>query len=385
MLLVRLILKNAFRHRLRSILTIVGVAVALLAFGLLRTVLDAWHAGVSAASANRLVTRNAVSMTQTLPYAYKSRIRQVAGISVLGAGDWFGGIYLDEKNFFANFAVEAEELLRLYPELLVTPAEAKAFLTDRKGAVIGRKLADRFHWRIGDTVTLRGTIYPGQWPMTIRAIYKGARPDTDETVLYFHWAYLDETMKKRSPARAGQTGFFMIAIDDATRAAEISKEIDALFVNSQAETLTETERAFQLGFVSMSEAILLAITAVSYVVILIILAVAANTMAMSARERMGEFAVLKTLGFRSPTLAGMLLCESLILSVAGSVLAMTALPPLARVLTTSLAQYFPIFFVSKTTIVMGLSFGVAVGVLAAAVPAARMGSVRIADAFRRIG
>lgn len=385
MLLLRLIIKNAFRHRLRSILTIVGITIALLAFGLLRTVLDAWHAGVSASSANRLVTRNAISMTQPLPYAYKGRIRQVTGIDIVAAGSWFGGVYLDEKNFFANFVVEADDFFRLYPELLVSPEEQKAFTADRKGAIIGRKLADRFRWRIGDTVTLRGTIYPGQWPLTIRAIYKGARPDTDETVLYLHWGYLDETMKKRAPDRAGQAGFFMIGIADATRAAEISKAIDALFVNSQAETLTETERAFQLGFVSMSEAILLAITAVSYVVILIILAVAANTMAMSARERLGEFAVLKTLGFRGPTLAGMLVAESLILSVSGAALAMALLPPLAQGFATGLAQYFPIFFVSRETVILGFTFGVLVGLLAAVIPAARVSSVRIADAFRRIG
>jgi putative ABC transport system permease protein len=384
-LLLRLVLRNAFRHRLRSVLTILGVTIALLSFGLLRTVLDAWHAGVSASSANRLVTRNAISLTQPLPYAYKGRIRQVSGVDIVAAGNWFGGIYLDEKNFFANFAVEADDFFKLYPELIVSPAEEKAFTGDRKAAVIGRKLAARFHWQIGDTVTLRGTIFPGDWPLTIRAIYRGARPDTDETVLYLHWAYLDETMKKRAPSRAGQTGFFMIGIGDATRAAEISKNIDALFVNSQAETLTETERAFQLGFVSMSEAILIAITAVSYVVICIILAVAANTMAMSARERTGEFAVLKTLGFRSPTIGLMLLGESMILSLSGAVLAMVLLPPLAHAFATNLAQYFPIFFVSRHTIVLGFVFGALVGLCAAAIPALRVGSVRIAEAFRRIG
>jgi putative ABC transport system permease protein len=385
MLRIRLILKNAFRHRLRAVLTIAGVTIALVAFGLLRTVLDAWHAGVSASSANRLVTRNAVSMTQPLPFSYKGRIRQVTGVTAVAAGNWFGGVYLDEKNFFATFAVEAEAMFTLYPELLVTPAEEKAFLTDRKGALIGRKLAERFHWRLGDTVTLRGTIFPGQWPLTIRAIYKGTRPDTDETVLYLHWSYLDETMKQRSPRRAGQVGFFMIGIADATQAAEISKEIDSLFINSQAETLTETERAFQLGFVSMSEAILMAITAVSYVVILIILAVAANTMAMSARERLSEFAVLKTLGFRGPALGLMLLGESMILSLSGAGLAMALLPPLADGFARNLAQYFPIFVVSRTTIVMSLGFGLLVGVCAAVVPAIRVGSIRIAEAFRRIG
>jgi len=385
MLLLRLVFKNAFRHRLRSILTIVGITIALLAFGLLRTVLDAWNAGVSAASANRLVTRNAVSMTQPLPYAYKGRIRQASGVAIVAAGNWFGGVYLDEKNFFANFAVEAEDMFALYPELLVPPTEQKAFTMDRKGALIGRKLAERFHWRVGDTITLRGTIFPGQWPMTIRAIFKGARPDTDETVLYFHWSYLDETMKVRSPRRAGQAGFFMVGIADATRAAEISKEIDAFFFNSQAETLTETERAFQQGFVSMSEAILMAITAVSYVVILIMLAVAANTMAMSARERTGEFAVLKTLGFRAPTLGLMLLGESMLLSLSGAGLAVILLPSLAKGFTQNLAQFFPIFVVSSTTIGMALLFGVCVGICAAIVPALRVGSVRIAEAFRRIG
>ncbi|MGE4539148.1 MAG: ABC transporter permease [Desulfovibrio sp.] len=385
MLLLRLILKNAFRHRLRSLLTIIGVAVALLAFGLMRTVLDAWNAGVSASSANRLVTRNAVSLTQPLPYAYKSRIRQVTGVDIVAAGNWFGGIYQDEKNFFANFAMEAEEFFQLYPELVVAPKERRAFLADRKAAIIGRKLAKRFNWHIGDTITLRGTIFPGEWPLTIRAIYKGARPDTDETVLYLHWSYLDETMKKRAPSRAGQIGFFMIGINDATRAAEISKNIDALFVNSQAETLTETEKAFQMGFVSMSEAILMAITVVSYVVIGIILAVAANTMAMSARERLGEFAVMKTLGFGATALGGMLLAESLILSLSGTLLAVALMPPIAKGFSTYLSQFFPIFFVSRQTILLAFGFGLLVGVCAAIVPAVRVGTVRIAAAFRRIG
>ncbi|WP_029459327.1 ABC transporter permease [Solidesulfovibrio alcoholivorans] len=385
MLLLRLIVKNAFRHRLRSLLTIVGVAIALTAFGLMRTVLDAWHAGVSASSANRLVTRNAVSLTQPLPYAYKGRIRQVTGVDIVAAGNWFGGVYLDEKNFFANFAMEAEDFFRLYPELVVSPVERKAFLADRKAAVIGRKLAARFHWRVGDTITLRGTIFPGQWPMTIRAIYKGARPDTDETVLYLHWSYVDEVMKKTTPRRAGQTGFFMVGIDDATKAAEISKNIDAIFRNSQAETLTETEKAFQMGFVSMSEAILMAITVVSYVVIVIILAVAANTMAMSARERLGEFAVLKTLGFSGPALGLMLLAESLLLSLSGAALAMGLLPAITDAFAKHLAEYFPIFFVSRETMLLIPAFGAAVGVLAAVAPAVRVGTVRIAEAFRRIG
>ncbi len=385
MLLVKLILKNAFRHRLRALLTIVGVAVALLAFGLLRTVIDAWNAGVAASSANRLVTRNAVSMTQHLPLAYKARIRQTSGVTIVAAANWFGGIYIDEKNFFANFAVDADDFFKLYPELVVPPDQARAFRLDRKGAVVGAQLAKRFHWKIGDTITLRGTIFPGQWPMTIRAIYTAGRPETDESTLYFHWSYLDETMKQRAPRRAGEVGFFMIGIRDADRAAEISKEIDSLFVNSQAETLTETEKAFNLGFVSMSSAILLAIEIVSYVVILIILAVAANTMAMAARERAGEFAVLKTLGFRGTTISLLLLGESLLLSISGAVCGMVAIKPLTDLFGKTLSKYFPIFAVSRETVLLGLCFGVLVGVLAAAVPAWRVRTTAIAAAFRRIG
>ena len=385
MLLLKLILKNAFRHRLRSILTIVGVAVALLAFGLMRTVLDAWNAGSSAAAANRLVTRNAVSLAQPLPYPYKERIRRTSGADVVIAGNWFSGVYKDKKNFFANLAVESDGFFRLYPEIQVTPAERKAFVTDRKGAIIGRKLAERFHWRVGDTITLRGTLFPGDWPLTIRGIYTGGRPDTNESVLYFQWAYLNETMKQRSPSRAGQAGFFIIGIADPNRAAEVSKTIDALFVNSQAETLTETERAFQLGFLSMSETILLAVKMVSFMIILIMLGVAANTMTMSARERLGEFAALKTLGFRGRPLGLMLLAESLLLSLTGAALGMAMLPPLARAFGASLAQYFPVFLVSPQTIALVFAFGLLVGVCAAIVPAWRVSSVRIAEAFRRIG
>lgn len=385
MLLFRLILKNAFRHRLRALLTILGVAVALTAFGLLRTVLDAWNSGVAASSASRLVTRNAISMTQSLPYAYKMRIRQVTGVDTVAAGSWFGGVYIDKKHFFANLVVEAADFFTLYPEIATPPEQARAFIQDRKGALVGVKLAERFHWKPGDTITLRGTIYPGQWPMTIRAIYKAASPGFDETTLYFHWKYLDEALKKNLPHRAGQVGFFMIGIDDPSRAAAISKDIDALFVNSQAETLTETEKAFQLGFVAMSSAILLALETVSYVIILIILAVAANTMAMAARERAGEFAVLKTLGFRGGTLSLMLLGESMILSLSGALLGLAALTPITRLFARTLTQYFPVFDVSRETMLLGLGFGALVGVLAALVPAWRVRTVGIASAFRRIG
>ncbi len=385
MFLLKLILKNAFRHTLRSSLTVLGVAVAILAFGMLRTLIDTWYLGVEASSASRLVTRNAISLIFPLPLAYREKIRSVDGVAVVSPGNWFGGIYIDEKNFFASFALEPDSFFSLYPEILLSEPEAKAFGRDRKGAVVGRKLAERFNWKIGDTITLKGTIYPGDWPMNIVGIYRGARTDTDETVLYFQWDYLNEATKKRFPDRADQVGFYMIGIDDASRAAEISHAVDALFLNSRAETLTETEKAFQLGFVAMSSAILVAIEIVSYVVILIILAVAANTMAMSARERTGEYAVFKTLGFHSSTLAWLLVGESLTLSLSGALLGLALLFPTTQAFGKALSQFLPSFQVAPSTLAMGAAAGLFVGLAAAAVPALTVARVRIAEGLRRIG
>lgn len=385
MFLARLIARNALRHRLRAFLTILGVTIAILAFGLLRTLLDAWYAGVAASSANRLVTRNAISLIIPLNLSMKEKIRQVEGVTRVAAGNWFGGVYVDEKNFFPNFAVDAEAYLDLYPEMLVPPDQRAAFLRERKGALVGQKLLDRFGWKLGDQVTLKGTIFPGQWEMTILAVYRGARKDVDETQLLFHWSYLNERMKQTSKRRADQVGFYMIGIADPTRAAEISRDIDRQFVNSLSETLTETEKAFQLGFVSMSDAILLAIKLVSFVVILIILAVAANTMAMSVRERLGEFAVLKTLGFGRWFVAGMILGESLTLSLTGGVLGLALIQPLAGAVGQRMAQFFPVFEASRETLVLGGTAALAVGLAAAVLPAVRAARAPIAQALQRIG
>src|SRR5512147_1874270 len=174
----KLLFRNAFRHRLRAALTVFGVAVAVLAFGLLQTLVDAWHAGVSAAAANRLVTRSAISLTFSLPIAYMGKIRALENVGTVSHMTWFGGIYVDRKNFFANFAVEPRSFLAVYPEFLVAEAERDAFLRDRKGCLVGRALAERFGWAVGDAVTLKGTIYSGDWPMTVRGIYRGRDPGT---------------------------------------------------------------------------------------------------------------------------------------------------------------------------------------------------------------
>ena len=196
-MLLKLLWRNAFRHKLRTALTILGMCVAILAFGLLRTVIDAWHSGVEAAAADRLVTRNAISLIFNLPLSYHEKIRAVDGVKRVSYGNWFGGIYVDEKNFFANLVVEPRSYFEMYPEYTMDDFQRESFLRDRKGCVVGRKLVRRFGWKLGDPITLKGTIFPGNWEMVIRAIYKGKYDSTDEGVLFFHWEYLNETLKKR--------------------------------------------------------------------------------------------------------------------------------------------------------------------------------------------
>src|SRR5687768_16585323 len=268
---LKLILRNTLRHKLRTGLTVLGLVVAILAFGLLRTVVDAWYAGAESASSTRLVTRNSISLVFPLPIHYQERIRRTEGVTAISHATWFGGVYVTEKNFFPQFAVDAKTYFDLYPEYLIPAAEMKAFRVDRKGCVIGRKLADTYGFKVGDTIPLRGTIYPGAWSFTVRAIYDAAKAGTDTSQFFFHWDYLNETMKKTGARRTDHIGVYVIQISDADRAAEISNGVDAMFRNSLAETLTETEKAFQLGFVAMTEAIVVAIRIVSFVVIVIIL------------------------------------------------------------------------------------------------------------------
>ena len=383
--ILKLIFKNSFRHKLRTSLTILGVTIAILAFGLLRTVISAWYAGVEASSASRLVTRNAVSLVFPLPLSYKEKIRQVEGVKRVSYGTWFGGIYIDEKNFFANYAVEPKVYLEMYPEFVIPPGQKAAFLRDRKGAVAGRKLAERYGWKIGDIITLKGTIFPGNWDFVLRGIYRGRDQTVDETAFFFQWDYLNEALKKAGRTWADQVGWYMVEINDPNVAAEVSLRIDKMFKNSLAETLTETEKAFQLSFISMTEAIVMAIRLVSFVIIFIIMAVVANTMAMTARERIGEYAIFKTLGFGASHISAMIFGESLIITMVGASLGIVLTFPAARIFSKELSQFFPIFNVANETIVMDVVAALVVACVAAIFPAWRSVSIRVADGLRRIG
>jgi len=385
MYILKLLLRNAFRHKLRTALTILSITIAILAFGLLRTFVGSWYAGVKASSANRLITRNAISLIFPLPLSYKDKIRQIDGVKEIAYGNWFAGVYKDEKNFFANYAIEAKSYMKLYPEFIVPPDQKETFLRDRKGCVAGRKLIEQYHWKIGDIVALKSVVFPGNWEFVLRGIYHGRDESTDERVFFFHWDYLNEALKKTAPRRADQVGWYVVEVKDPNRGAEVAQAIDKTFKNSLAETLTETEKAFFLSFISMADAIIVAIQLVSFVVIIIIIAVAANTMAMTARERIGEYAIFKTLGYRGWRIAGMIVGESLLITMIGCFVGIVLTPPAAKVFSKYVGTYFPTFRVEIETIYMDIGASILVGLCAAIIPTWRALKIRIADGLRRIG
>jgi putative ABC transport system permease protein len=383
--LLKLIFRNTLRQRLRATLTILGMAVAILAFCLLRTVVEAWYAGVAAASPNRLVTRNAVSLIFPLPLNYRQKILQVPGVSQVAYANWFAGVYIDERNFFPRMAVGPETFFNLFPEFLLPEDQLKAFQKQRNACVAGQKLVQKYGWKLGDTINVTGNIYPGDWQFVLRGVYRGATKTTDETQFFFRWDYLDEVLKKNLPHLSGYAGWYVVQIRNPFESGAISQTIDALFKNSWAETLTETEKAFQMGFVAMTDAIVIAVRVVSFVVIGVILLVLANTMTMTARERMSEYAVLKTLGFGNRFLFFLISGESMTIALLGGMLGMVLAFPVAHVFAGEMSTLLPVFHLHWKTLLLATALCLVIGLLAAVFPTWRAARLRIASALSHMG
>ena len=383
---LKLVIRNTFRQRLRTTLTIFGMAVAILAFCLLDTVVEAWYVGVNSASPNRLVSRNSVSLIFPLPLNYRSRIQLVSGVDQVVYANWFGGVYIDERHFFPRIAVGPENYFDVFPEFRVPKDELTSFWKQRNACIAGRKIVDQYGWKPGDTIALTGNIYPGDWSFVLRGVYSGATKSTDETLFFFHWDYLDETVKKQMPARAGQVGWYVIQVRNPADAGQISESVDNLFKNSSAETLTETEKAFQAGFLAMTEAIVVAVRIVSYVVIGVILIVLVNTMAMTSRERTPEYAILKTMGFGSKHLWLLIAGESVFISMIGAAVGMALSYPAASVFSSNTGSLLPVFqihFWKTLSFCALISFGI--GIVSSLLPIWSASRVRIAEALRHLG
>ena len=382
----KLIFKNAQRHKLRTFLTILGISIAVIAFGLLRTVVTAWNVGVEAASANRLITRQAVSFIFPLPYSYRDKIAGVPGVEEVSFANWFGGIYKDRNQFFSRLAVDADTYFDIYPEFLLPKKELETFKKERNSCVVGRDIAEQYNFKIGDVISLQGDIYPGTWDFVVRGIYQPRDKTTDATQMIFHWKYLDERMQQESPGRAGQVGWYIEKIKDPLQSARISDEIDALFKNSTAETKTETERAFTQGFLQSTSAIITSMNVMSFVIIGIIMLVLGNTMIMAARERTREYAVFKTLGFNGGHITGLILGESLLISALGGGLGLLLTFPTVNTFAEFIPKgIFPVFEIEPITVIFAVSSAILIGILSAVFPVQRALTTRIVDGFRHVG
>ena len=381
----KLIFKNSLRHKLRTFLTIVGIAIAVVAFGLLRTVVTAWSSGVEASSANRLVTRQAVSFIFPLPLAYKSKIERIPGVTEVTYANWFGGVYIDKNNFFARYAV-ADNFFDVYPEYIIPKKEMDDYLKERNACILGSEIAKRYNLKVGDAMTLEGDIFPGRWDFVIRGIYKPRYKTTDATQMIFHWDYVNERMLKEMPGRANEVGWYVEQIKDPEQSGEISHKVDELFENSNAETKTESERAFQQGFIASSSAIITSMNVISFVIIGIIMLVLGNTMIMSARERTREYAVMKTLGFSAKHLVGLIMGESLLISAIGAGIGLFLTYPLVFGFAQVIPKgFFPVFQVEPVTVIIACSAAIMVGVVSAIFPIQRALNTNIVDGFRFVG
>jgi putative ABC transport system permease protein len=384
--LIKLLFRNVLRHKLRGLLTIVGVGVAVMAFALLQTVVSAWHAGVEASAANRLITRHAVSFVFPLPLAYRDRIAQIPGVNKVTFASWFSGVYIDKNQFFARLAVDSETFFDVYSEFLVDKQQFEVFKRERNATIIGSDIAERYKLKLGDIMPIEGDVFPGQWEFVVRGIYKPRDQTTDPTTMMFHYKYLEERVRQEMPQRSGEIGWYIVRIDDPEDSARISQEIDNLFANSRAETKTETERAFQQSFLSAAGAIITAMNIMSFVIIGIILLVVGNTMIMSARERTHEFAVLKALGFTAGQLFFLIAGESILLSLFGSALGLGVTFPAVAGFETALPKgWFPVFYIKPETVVIGCTAGLLVGALAAIIPLRRVLTTRIVEGLRHVG
>ncbi len=382
---LHLIWKNLWRRKMRTLFTLLSILASFATYAVLSAVDVGFSSGVDVAGADRLLTIHKVSLIQPIPISYLGRIQAVQGIEAVSYANWFGGIYQDPKNFFAQMAVDPETFLDLYPEYLLPEDQKKDWLANRSGAIIGRQLADRFGFKVGDKIPIQATIFrkpdgSSLWEFTVSGIYEGAQKGTDTSGLYFRWDYLNEGMG----GRLGWVGWYILRIADPAQAAVVADRVDALFANSPAETKTQTEKAFAQSFADQIGNVAAIVQAVLVAVFFTMLLVAGNTMAQSVRERTGELAVLKTLGFSHRLVLGLVLAESCVIAFLGGGLGLllaefVIIPAVGK----AMGAFLPIFFLPTRDLLIGIALIFLFGLVSGFPPAAQAMRLRIVDALRR--
>jgi putative ABC transport system permease protein len=378
---LRYVTAHLARAKRRTFLTVSSIALALFLFCTLRTVMTSFDAAIRASDDTRLVVRHAASLVFPLPLAYRDRLVQTQGITDVGYGNWFGGFYQDPKNQFAQFAVDVPTFFQIYPEVLLPADQREAFVRERTACIIGRDLAKKYGFKIGDTVPITGTIYPGEWRLAVRGIYAGKTEDIDENTVFFHWDYLNESLPAE---RKNQVGIYWLKIGTSDQAAAVSDRVDAMFENSPQPTKTETEKAFQAGFISMLGNVSMLLTILGSAILFAIALVTVNTMMMAARERTTEIAVLKTLGFTNGLILRLVAAEALLLSLAGGVIGCGLAFLIFRRVDFTAGGFFPNFRVLPETVGFGLLLAIVMGLLSGLVPAIQASRLQIAGALRKV-
>ncbi|MDX2052771.1 MAG: FtsX-like permease family protein [Polyangiaceae bacterium] len=386
--LATLAARNVLRNKLRSVLTVLGVAVAILAFVLLRTVIWSWTVAAEYAAKDRVATRHKITFINPLPLRYKSQIEQVPGVSEVTWATWFGAKHpTRDQEFFQSIAVDPKSFLSVYSEVIVPAEQREKWLGNRQGALVGESLAKQMGWKVGDRITLTGTIYPGDWQFDVDGIYTVKRSSLDKATLWMHWDYLNDSV---SPRQKDQAGWYLSRIKNAGDAATVAKRIDALFDSQDQQTLSMDEHAMNASFLGMFSAILKAIDVVSVVILLIMMLILGNTIAMGVRERTNEYGMLRAVGFLPKHIGAFVLLEAVVVGLLGGILGLIFAYPVVekgvgRFLEENMGAMFPYFHMDASVAALALLLSVALGFLAALVPAYRAMQLNVVDSLRRVG
>lgn len=379
----KLALRNLLRNKLRTVLTVLSLVMALVLLCFLTAFLDLLE-NTSAAADNRIVVRSAISLATTLPEAYERRLATLAHVDGVTPLNWYQGTYKDDRpeNFFPRFSTDPATVFEVFSELQIPPAELAAWQADRAGFVAGKTMADKYGWKIGDQIFIKGDIYPVDVNLTLRGIFTAPTTPSSEKQIFFHRRYLEEAL-----GNPGIVGTYFLAIDSPDNVAAVTKAAEAMFANSDAQVRAETEKAFQLSFLEMMGNVRLLFTAIGLAVIVSILFIVANTMAMAARERTTEVAVLKTLGFGQGQVLSLVLLESLFVGLLGALLGCGLAAGLIAGLAGALEKVIPLFGTLAMTPrawSIGLGLGLLVGLLSGLAPAVSAARLNIVDALRRV-
>ncbi|HTZ82352.1 MAG TPA: FtsX-like permease family protein [Candidatus Acidoferrales bacterium] len=377
------VIRNTFRNKLRSVLTMVSISFSLLLLTMMICIWRSFYVDqVAPEAARRLVIRDRVSLAFFLPAFYRDKIRSVPGVSAVAPITWFGGRYIDDRpeHFFAQMGTDPDEYLKVASDKIIPPDQVKAWQQDRTGCIVDVTLAKKYGWKLGDHITLQGTIFPANLELTIRGIY---HRDPPQNALYFNAKYLEEAV----PWFKGQAGWYSAQIDSPEHVANASRTIDDMFHNSPLQTKTESEKAFQLGFVASLGNIKAFILSICGAVVFAIMLVSANTMAMSVRSRTREVAVLKTLGFTQRGVLSIFVSEAVAIAFGGGVIGVLIAIPVIAIMTRGfIGLGIPLNMkVNGITAAMALLISLILGVVSGYLPAYRASRVNIVEGLRHIG